>query len=116
MIPAVGIEWRALEGAAGDRIALDVRAGYRYEPSPVPEQLGESSFSDADKHIISGGLGLTLRKLGQVLLRPLSIDAFAAVTVLPERSFYKLDPRSAVGDFTVQGLVWQAGGQMRWRF
>ena len=93
-----------------------MRGGYRYEASPVPAQLGESSFGDADKHIISGGLGLELRKLGRVLSRPLSIDGFAAVTVLPERLFLKLDPRSAVGDFTVQGLVWQAGGQVRWRF
>src|SRR5262249_50245797 len=105
-----------LDGAAGDRLALDVRTGYRYEASPVPEQLGESSFGDSDKHIISGGLGLELRKLGRVLMQPLSIDGFAAVTVLPGRRFAKLDPRSAVGDFTVQGLVWQAGGQLRWRF
>ena len=116
LIPAVGVEWRAIESAARDRLALDVRGGYRYEASPVPEQLSESSFGDADKHIISGGLGLELRKLGRVLPRPLSIDGFAAVTVLPERIFRKLDPRSAVGDFTVQGLVWQAGGQVRWRF
>jgi long-chain fatty acid transport protein len=116
LIPAVGLEWRALDGAAGDRLALDVRAGYRYEASPIPAQLGDSSFGDADKHILSGGLGLTLRKLGRVLLQPLAIDGFAAVTVLPERDFYKLDPRSAVGDFTVKGLVWQAGGQTRWRF
>lgn len=116
LIPAVGLEWRAINGAAGDRVALDVRAGYRYEASPVPEQLGESSFGDSDKHIVSGGLGLELRKLGRVLLQPLAIDGFAAVTVLPERTFRKLDPRSAVGDFTVQGLVVQAGGQVRWRF
>ena len=116
LIPAVGVEWRAIESAARDRLALDVRGGYRYEASPVPEQLSESSFGDADKHIISGGLGLELRKLGRVLPRPLSIDGFAAVTVLPERVFRKLDPRSAVGDFTVTGLVWQAGGQVRWRF
>ncbi len=116
LIPAVGVEWRALEGAARDRLALDVRAGYRYEASPVPAQLGESSFGDANKHTISCGLGLELRKLGRVLMQPLAIDGFSAVTVLPERSFYKLDPRSAVGDFTVRGLVWQAGGQVRWRF
>ena len=116
LIPAVGVEWRAINSAARDRLALDVRAGYRYEASPVPEQLGESSFGDADKHIVSGGLGLELRKLGRVLLQPIAIDGFAAVTVLPERTFLKLDPRSAVGDFTVQGLVVQAGGQVRWRF
>ena len=62
------------------------------------------------------GLGLELRKLGRGLMKPLAVDGFTAVTVLPERAFFKLDPRSAVGDFSVKGLVWQAGGQVRWRF
>lgn len=115
LMPAVGIEWRAVDGALGDRLALDLRAGYRFEGSPVPDQSGESSFGDADKHIVSAGLGVELRRLTQVLPRPLSVDAFWALTVLPQRAFYKADPRSAVGDFTVSGLVWQAGGQLRWR-
>lgn len=115
LIPAVGVEWRAIEGAAGDRLALDLRAGYRYEASPVPEQLGESSFGDADKHIVSCGFGLQLSRLSRSFAKPLSLDGFAAVTMLPLRRFDKSDPRSPVGDFTVSGTVWQAGGQLRWR-
>lgn len=116
LIPAVGIEGRVVEGAAGGRVALDVRGGYRYEASPVPAQLGESSFGDADKHTVSAGLGVELRRLGQVLPGPVSLDVFFAGTVLPRRTFLKADPRSAVGDFTVGGGVWQVGGQTRWVF
>jgi long-subunit fatty acid transport protein len=115
LMPAVGIEWRALAGALGDRLALDLRAGYRYEPSPVPEQPLESNLGDADRHIMSLGFGLELQRLTRVLPRPFSLDFFAALHHLPERRFRKLDPASAVGDFTVSGQVWQVGAQLRWR-
>lgn len=116
LIPAVGIEARLVDGAGGGRVAIDLRGGYRYEGSPVPAQLDESNFGDADKHTVSGGVGLTLSRLGKVLPGPLTIDAFAAATVLPRRTFEKADPRSAVGDFTVAGAVWQGGVQTRWSF
>ncbi len=116
LMPAVGVEWRALSNALSGRLALDLRGGYRFEPSPVPEQDGESSFGDSDRHIVSLGLGVELSRLGQVLRKPLAIDVFGAFTHLPLRRFKKLDPRSLVGDFTVGGQVWQVGGQMRWRF
>jgi long-chain fatty acid transport protein len=115
LMPAVGVEWRALKDALSGRLALDLRGGYRYEPSPVPEQDGESSFGDSDRHIFSLGLGVELARLSQILPKPLSIDVFTAFTHLPLRRFRKLDPRSLVGDFTVGGQVWQVGGQLRWR-
>ena len=116
LMPAVGVEWRALQNAASGRLAVDLRGGYRYEPSPVPEQDGESSFGDSDRHIISLGLGFELSRLTQVLQKPIAIDLFGAFTHVPLRRFRKLDPRSLVGDFTVGGQVWQVGGQLRWRF
>ncbi len=115
LIPAVGVEWRALDSACKDRLALDLRAGYRYEASPVPGQQGASTFGDADKHTFSLGAGVELRRLFSVLPKPIELDAFVAVTYLPERDFNKDDPRSLVGDFTVSGTVFQVGGQLRWR-
>jgi len=115
LMPAVGIEWRAIDGALGERLSLDLRAGYRYEPSPVPEQPLESSLGDADRHIMSLGVGLELQRLTRILPKPFSLDFFAALHHLPERRFYKLDPSSPVGDFTVGGQVWQVGAQLRWR-
>lgn len=113
LMPAVGIEYRALEEAARGHLSLDLRAGYRYEASPVPEQDGDSSLGDADKHHFSIGLGLELVRLTKVLPRPFAIDGFFGFTYLPERQFKKLDPRSATGDFSVAGTLLQGGVALR---
>lgn len=113
VVPRLGVQWRALER---DRFALDVRGGYVYEASPVPEQIGESSFADSDKHGFSAGLGLELRRLGPVLPLPLAIDAHVALTYLPTRDHRKVDPRDPIGDFTSGGVVPQVGATLRTRF
>ncbi len=114
LIPAVGLEWRAVD-AVGP-LSLLARAGYRYEASPVPDQDGDSSFGDADKHILSAGLGAELVGLTKVLPRPLNLDAYAGLTYLSPRVFRKADPRSAVGDFSVAGFVVQSGLTARFTF
>jgi long-chain fatty acid transport protein len=112
VIPRIGAEWRALER---ERLALEVRAGYSYEPSPVPEQIYDSNFADCDKHTFSAGVGLDLH-LAPILSQPLSIDAHVALTVLPPRANRKVDPLDAVGDFVASGVVPQLGLMMRSRF
>jgi len=114
LIPAVGVEWRALDGLGP--LSLDARAGYRFEGSPIPEQDGDGSLGDSDKHHFSVGLGAVLSGLTKVLPRPVAIDGFFGLTYLPTRVFRKADPRSAVGDFTVAGVVLQAGAQTRLTF
>jgi long-chain fatty acid transport protein len=113
VVPRIGVEVRVLER---DKVALDVRGGYVYEPTPVPEQIGESSFADADKHTFSAGLGISLMRLGAVLPRPLALDIHAALTYLPDRINHKVDPRDPVGDFVAGGLVPQIGATLRSRF
>ena len=71
-----------------------MRGGYSYEPTPVPEQIGESSLADSDKHTFSIGAGLTLRRLQPILPGPMSIDAHFAVTYLPDRQNRKESIRS----------------------
>ena len=68
--PRVGAEWQTRMGRAD----FAVRAGYAYEPSPVPEQTGLTSFADTDRHIVGFGLGLTLRAFQPILTRPVSFD------------------------------------------
>ncbi len=113
VVPRLGVEVHALDRA---RLALDVRGGYAYEPTPVPEQIGESSFADADKHTFSAGLGVELRRLGPVLPLPLSLDMHVAVTYLPPRTSHKLDPLDPVGDYVASGVVPQLGVTLRSRF
>ncbi len=113
LIPRLGVEWRALERP---RVALDLRAGYSYEASPAPEQSGESSYADCDKHRFSVGAGLDALPFPTVLRRPLSLDVHAAFTYLPSRANHKLDPLDPVGDFVASGYVWELGVGTRWRF
>lgn len=113
VVPRIGVEVRVLER---DRIALDVRGGYLYEATPVPEQVGESSFADADKHTFSAGLGVELRRLGAVLPLPLALDVHAALGYLPDRMNRKIDPRDPIGDFVAGGIVPQVGATLRSRF
>ncbi|HNF99266.1 MAG TPA: hypothetical protein PK493_18355, partial [Pseudomonadota bacterium] len=114
LIPAVGLEWRALDGVGP--LSMDARAGYRYEASPVPDQVGEESLGDADKHVFSLGIGAELVGLTKVLPRPLNLDAYVGLTYLPSRLTQKADPRSAVGDFSVAGFVVQGGLTARFTF
>lgn len=113
VVPRIGVEARVYDRG---RVGLDVRGGYVYEATPVPEQVGESNFADSDKHTFSAGLGVELRKLGAVLPLPIAFDVHVAVTYLPDRVNRKADARDAVGDFVSGGVVPQVGGTMRTRF
>jgi long-chain fatty acid transport protein len=98
------------------RHRLDLRGGYAYEPSPVPEQVGSSNFIDNDKHTASLGAGLTLADLTEILPRPLRLDAFFALTYLSPREHHKLSPVDPVGDYRASGKVLQAGISSTWHF
>lgn len=114
--PALGVELGLLRGALAEHLDLDLRGGYRYEPSPIPRQDRESSFADTDKHTFSAGVGATLTHLPAALPQVVALDLFLAVTALPPRRFEKVDPRSPTGDFTMTGAVPQLGGQVRCAF
>jgi long-subunit fatty acid transport protein len=113
LIPRLGVEYRLLDGLRRD---LDLRGGYSYEPTPVPEQIGESNFIDNDKHSLSAGAGLTLSGFTDVLPRPVRLDAFVALTLLAPREHHKLSPVDPVGDYRATGRVIQLGLSSTWRF
>jgi long-subunit fatty acid transport protein len=112
-VPRLGVEWIAMRRP---RTELSVRGGYAYEPSPVPEQSGETNFIDSDKHTVSLGAGLVLQKITAILPRPMSVDAFVAATVLESRAHRKISAADPVGDYRSSGHVLQAGISSRWRF
>jgi long-chain fatty acid transport protein len=113
VIPRVGVEWRAWQRP---KLAIDVRGGYAYEPTPVPEQSRESNLADCDKHTFSVGAGLELRGVTAILPRPLSIDAHLAITALPPRVNAKIDALDPIGDFVADGVVVNVGMTLRSRF
>ncbi|MBT8492419.1 MAG: outer membrane protein transport protein [Deltaproteobacteria bacterium] len=113
VVPRLGIEWQALRS---ERIAVAVRGGYSYEPSPAPEQRDENNFVDNDKHTISLGVGGSFRKLTEIIPLPFELDAYFAFTMLPERTHRKLSAADPVGDYSANGSVLQLGLGSRWRF
>jgi len=113
LVPRLGLEWVASSSARRDYL---VRAGYSFEPSPAPEQIGESNFIDNDKHTVAFGAGLTLRDFSKVIRLPAAFDGYVALTLLPERRHRKLSPVNSIGDYRAGGHVLQAGVLTRWRF
>jgi long-chain fatty acid transport protein len=113
LIPRAGVEWRAWQRP---KLALDLRGGYSYEPTPVPEQIGETNFADSDKHTFSFGAGVELTRVTAILPRPLALDVHFALTYLPERANRKIDPLDHVGDFVADGVIVQLGLMLRSRF
>lgn len=113
VVPRVGVEWTVSRAPGRD---VHLRTGYGFELSPVPAQFGESNFIDNHKHNLSLGAGLVLHDLGAILLEPLSLDAYVALTVLGGRDHVKLSPIDPVGDYRSDGHILQAGVSSRWRF
>ena len=114
IVPRLGVEHLAWRDARGR--VVRARGGYLYEPSPAPEQFGETNFIDNDRHGLSLGAGLELPGLGAILPRPLSIDAFVALTLLEARDHRKLSPVDPVGDYRSDGWIVASGLATRWRF
>jgi hypothetical protein len=113
IVPRIGVEYTA----GNDRHTLfQVRAGYAYEPSPAPEQIGETNFVDNDKHTFSAGLGLSIARVTEILPRPVDFDLYLAATFLPDREHHKLSPTDAIGDYVSSGFVFAWGLASRWHF
>lgn len=112
LVPRVGAEYTAPLG----RHAAHVRAGYAFDPSPVPEQPGVTSFVDSDRHVVTLGLGLSLRRLGAALPGTLGVDVHSSLQILPERTFLKTSPVDPVGDLYAGGLVFAAGATASMEF
>lgn len=112
VVPRLGVEW---QGAPGPR-RWSARGGYAFERAVSPEQKGESNFIDNHKHTVAIGGGVQWRGIGDVIQKPVSLDAFLAFTYLQPRDHHKLSPVDPVGDYTARGHAIAAGLMSRWRF
>jgi long-subunit fatty acid transport protein len=111
LVPRLGAEWRAAEESD---LALDLRGGTSFEPTPVPEQQGETNFADGNKLSFTAGAGLTAQKPWGLLAGAGSIDVHAGATWVMPRANHKVDPTQS--NFLASGLVWQAGTMVRLKF
>ncbi len=100
--PRIGVE-RRLDLASTARLAL--RAGYAFEPTPVPEQTGVRNTFDADRSVVSCGWGVHFERI------PVGFDGFAQVHYVHEREHRKVveDGAPATGNVVTAGHV-LAGG------
>jgi long-subunit fatty acid transport protein len=111
--PAIGIEGRPLDDPD---LSLALRLGYRYRPTPVPNQTGVNNYLDSDTHIFSGGFGLTFGPFWDIFPQPLSLDAFVQYHWMTPRTTHKTDPTDVMGDYQFAGQWWNFGGSMTFRF
>jgi long-chain fatty acid transport protein len=109
----LGVEFTA---AVRPHATWKLRAGYAYEPTPAPEQRGETNFVDNDKHTFSAGLGISVHDVSKILVRPFDLDFYFAGTWLPDREHSKLSPIDPVGDYVSSGYVLAGGMSTKWRF
>ncbi len=100
--PRLGVE-RRVELASATVMAL--RAGYAFEPTPVPEQVGRGNAFDMHRSVVTAGFGVVFGRL------PLGIDGFAQVHFLHPRDHRKhvVDGAPVDGTLTTSGHV-LAGG------
>jgi len=93
----------------GEHSSIALRGGYRFEPTPVPEQTGLSSLMDSDRHVVGLGAGLRIEPTchghPHPLVRAWTLDASLVWNHLFDRRTRKTDPASPGGDFTVDGEV-----------
>lgn len=81
---------------------LAVRAGYIWEPSPIPDTRGRENYVDNDRHVVSVGLGFVLEKLNWMH----GIDLYAQAHLLRKRTVTKdlNDPSIIDEDTLTPGL------------
>ncbi len=107
VVPKLGLELRPSE-------PLVLRAGYRYWPTPVPNQVGRTNYLDASSHHLSLGLGYGLRDPLEVFSRPVLLEAALHVIRMHERAVDKGgDGRVA---YTFGGSLFQASVAVRYQF
>lgn len=109
-----GFEWSPWNG-------VQLRAGYGYEPSPVPPQVAESNFIDGDRHVLAAGVGLDLHAL---LSWSMALDLHVRTHITASQTATKQADRLPDADpeatgrqidnlgypgFSASGGLWQAG-------
>ncbi len=122
-VPEPGLEdvWGYAFGAEGaalklDNFRLDVRGGYNYRETPVPEQTDLTNSVDSDTHIFSAGLGVTFNPFPTVLRKSMSFDVFEQYHYISPRIMHKDDPTNDAGDYEYKGTINSMGASWTIRF
>lgn len=109
LVPRLGAEYVL---PIEEDIELPLRAGYAYQKSPVPPQVGATNFVDTDRHGFSLGLGLRLIRPLEELPGDLRLDGHLHYSLLPERIMLKESPADFIGDYRAGGGILALGATM----
>jgi len=116
-VPAVGAEFLTVDSR---HLKLHLRAGYRYRPSPVPEQTGRAAFMDSNTHVIAGGFGLTFQNVFErVMTKPFSLDLAVQYFLLEDRTYVRemlVAISDRFGDLRFKGEVLSLQATLTFRF
>ena len=107
VVPRVGVEYKLTD-------ALALRAGYFYEPSPVPNQYARSNYLDTDRHVFSWGFGYKFNDPLGVVKVPIVVDVAMQYWHLPSRTMDKNDP--SLSDYSIKGNVVTVAGGITLKF
>jgi long-subunit fatty acid transport protein len=107
--PRIGFEYLAV---AAEHVELPLRLGYVWDPTPVPDQVGNTNSIDTDRHTFSAGVGLRLIAPVEELPGDVTLDVHAAWSVLPTRKVYKDNAADFVGDYEASGNMLAMGATL----
>jgi len=109
LVPHLGVEWHPVRSDAWE---LAARGGYEYARSPIPPQSGLTNYVDRDRHMVSVGAGVVLKRPLDGALREARLDAHGQLHVLPGALTRKDDPADFVGDYVAGGHVVSIGATL----
>lgn len=108
-VPRLGINYGWLQDRSWLK-ALTLRAGYSYQPTPVPNQTAGTNFADSNRHLISLGVGGLLPHPWQSAEQRIRIDLFAQYNRLEQRNVAKArSTEIGAPGYRVGGSIWAYG-------
>jgi long-chain fatty acid transport protein len=78
------------------------RLGYRFEPTPVPAQVGYSALLDNDRHVVTAGAGYSVERIASIFPYGLRLDVAFQYHHMVERA----DARSLRWSSPTGGVVY----------
>ncbi len=107
--PSVGVEYLPIKNDAWEAA---VRGGYRFRPTPVPEQKYINNYLDADTHVMSAGLGGKAFRLWKHLPDKLAVDGFFQYHYSQPRTYHKEFATSTIGDIEFEQSWYNIGASL----
>jgi long-chain fatty acid transport protein len=114
VVPRIGVMYRITR-------KLEARAGFYYEPTPVPNELTGTAYPVGnDRFVPSVGIGYTFPAPWGILAKPLTLDAYFQYHILKSQdSLYRPsnpDDQNLRMDMTSSGSVFNLGLELTFKF